>query len=663
MSLKTNTEPSGTQHKPNNYLIARRPAQPFPSRLRSHMDTYGWSRVSPVGNEKEYWDDIHRNGSAEKNRRTAYIHIPFCGTLCTFCNFQRKPGTAAMAADYAQWVLKELKWYAQSAYVAQGGFEALYFGGGTPSLLPSEAMVELVTAARQTLGLADTAEITVESTIHDLNEEKLQAMVQAGVTRISLGVQTFDTTMRRQLGRISSKSTIAGTIAAARQAGIQTISADILYRLPGQTVEAFADDLACAVELNLDGVSMYPLIAMPGTPLEKGLERQSIAALPDLQIEMNQCRMAHQYLADSGYRQDTCTHFVKSKDKNLYANIRLDDGDCLPIGCSAGGYLGPLVLMNAMNRQMYQGQISADKPGYMGSLMLPAKSRLLRSVTGQLQRGFLNPKTVWQDGSIDVESIIADKLKSFQEKGLLAPSDDHYKLAREGWCWSYNIAADFANIASQKDAGADMMGDFSGAVKPQTHPHAVKYASRGKRSGMYGFTIKDLSVLGVMCALVVVVQFVAAMLLHLVGVAVIPGVMQFVMAFASCIVMFVALRKVPKAGALSIMSAVYSMVTMLMSGSILMGFGLVIGGVLGDVTAKQIGGIHKTAPLIIALMIYRVSQTTFSKLYAFITDMTQVQLVWYLIVLSIIMSAIGAVAGGFAGMKLSRKITKAGVMA
>lgn len=634
---------------------------PFKSRLRSHMDTYGWSRVSPTGNEKDCWQTIHKSGSEENNRRTAYIHIPFCGTLCTFCDFQRKPGTPAMAADYAKLVIKELDWYQDSRYVSQGGFEALYMGGGTPSLLPAEAMVELVNAARKVLGLSKSAEITIESTVHDLSEEKIHAIVQAGVTRISLGVQTFNTSMRRQLGRLSDKEAVCQIIEKARKAGIKTISADILYRLPGQEVKLFREDLDCAIELGLDGISLYPLIAMGGTPLEKGLKENKIRSLPNLRTELEQCQMARQYLIAAGYRQDTCTHYVKSGDRNLYADVRLDDGDCLPIGCSAGGYLGPLIIMNSMNKQMYQSQILINGgSGYMASLMLPSKSRLLRSVTGQLQRGFIDLQTIWQDESVSPQ-ILEDKINDSIEMGLLEESGQRYILTDNGWNWCYNIAADFASISCSKEPAANIMMSFSQTESGRKHPASIQAGVKHKNT-MYGFSMKDLSVLGVMCALVVVVQFAAAMLLHTAGIALIPGVMQFVMAFASCIILFIALRKVPRFGALSIMSAVYSMVTMLLSGSILMGLGLIIGGVLGDITARRLGGIQKKFPLIAALVIYRTSQTTFSRLYAFVTDMTQVQFIWYLVVLSVIASMAGAITGGLAGMKLSKKITSAGVM-
>ncbi len=663
MNAKTERINFSNSNEQKQYQTVKPCEFTFDSRFRSHMDTYGWSRVSASGKEKESWLDIIQNGSSEKNRRTAYIHIPFCGTLCTFCNFMRKPGTAAMAADYAQLVIQELKWYQDCGYVNQGRFEALYLGGGTPSLLPAEAMSALLNTARKTLGLDETAEITIESTVHDLTQEKLDAMVQSGVTRISLGVQTFNSDMRRQLGRLSDKETIYSTIEMAIKAGIKTISSDILYRLPGQNLQEFQADLECAVELNLDGVSLYPLIAMGGTPLEKRLKEGKIAPLPDISIELEQCKAARKFLNEAGYQQDTCTHFVKPTDRNLYANIRLDDGDCLPIGTGAGGYLGPLVLMNAMDKQMYQIQVTNGNSGYMASVLLPSKSRMLRSVTGQLQRGFLNMDTVWQDETLELKILLRDKIDQYLQNGMIQKDGQQYQLTNDGWCWCYNIAADFADMGKNESASSSSVISFAQTTDQKPHPSDLKYGSKKQGHSMRGFSLKDISVLGVMTALVVVVQFAAAMLLHMTGIAIIPGLMQFVMAFASCIILFVAIKKVPKFGALSIISAVYSLVTMLLSGSILMGFGLVIGGVLGDLTAKSLGGIQRTVPLITALVIYRTSQTTFSKLYAFITEMTQVQLVWYLVVLSIIASAVGAVIGGLAGIKLTAKVSKAGVMA
>jgi len=624
----------------------------FKTRLRSHMDTYGWSSGSSAEEALAFWDNIHKVGSTERNRRTAYIHVPFCSTLCSFCNFQRKAGTPAAAAEYAKYVIEELKWYRNSAYITQGGFTSLYLGGGTPSLIPADALAELIEYARKILDLDADAEISLESTIHDLNEDKLKKLVDAGVNRISFGVQTFDTDARKRLGRLSDRQKVRDTIELARRTGIKTLSADILYRLPGQTTGKFLEDLKYADELGLDGLSLYPLIAMDHTPLKKALQDGRISALPDIEVEHSSCLRAREYLLWAGFKQDTCTHFTRGTDRNLYGNIRLDDGDCLPIGSGAGGYVGPLVVMNNMDRINYQKQITEGKSGYMAGSLLNEKARVLRSVSGQLQKGFVNPDTIRNYWQKDILEGIRNRAEYYVNNRLLDADGRGYKLTDEGWFWAYNIAADFVSLGkaeSSRPAAQDYAEDFS---------EAEKILNKPKKN----FTLKQLSVIGVLTALVIVVQFITAIILHAIGVAAIPGVMYFATAFISSVILFVALRKVPKGGALSIIAGVYSILIMLITGSLFTGLGLLIGGLLGDAAAKITGGIQKTIPLIIALVIFRTSESAFRNLLAVVTSVTQVNWVWYLIALTIVASALGAAIGGFVGRSISGKLYKAGVM-
>jgi anaerobilin synthase len=636
---------------------------PFDSRLRSHMETYRWSGCSPTGNEKKLWEQIHQEGSSSQRRRTAYIHIPFCGTLCSFCNFQRSAGTPATAERYSLSLIKELEWYSSSKYVQQGGFEALYLGGGTPSLLSTTAISELIVTARRALSLDHNAEITVESTIHDLSEKKLEAMKKAGVNRISLGVQTFETDRRRMLGRLSDKDRICRTVEQVRSAGIETISCDILYRLPGANTTDFLNDINLASELGFDGVSVYPLIVMESTPLEKSVKAGEFESMPPLTEEILQYLTGRRMLLDLGYRQDTCTHFVRNSDRNLYASVRLDNGDCLPLGSGAGGYLENLILMNAVNPQMYKSLISSGKPGYMAAVELSPRAMTLRDAAGMIQKGFFDLRKFDISTEEDLMCCLTHKIESFAQKGLLEKREDVYRLTENGWTWCYNMAAEIstepATVDNDKHQNRGSAGWPVGTTPP--HPHQLKYGSAAK-TRMHGFTVKEISTLGVLCALVVVVNFMTAMTLHVLGAAVIPGVMQFAMGFTSSLILYTALKKVPKAGALSIISAVYSFVTMLLSGSILMSFGLVIGGVSGDIFAKFAGGIQRGSAILGALFIYRICQTSFSSLYAYITGTTQVKLVWYLIAISIAASGLGAIAGAAAGIKLFGNLKRAGVM-
>ncbi len=625
----------------------------FKTRLRSHMDTYQWSSGSSGEDASAYWDYLRRAGSSEHNRRTAYIHIPFCGTLCSFCNFQRRAGTPAMAAEYAKVVIDELQWYRSSVYVTQGGFESVYLGGGTPSLIPADVLAELIEETRKTLKLSELAEISMESTVHDLNEEKLRVLAAAGANRISLGIQTFDSEARKRLGRLSDRQKIRDTIFLARKAGIRTLSADILYRLPGEDTGKFLEDLKIASELGFDGVSVYPLIAMDDTPLKKALHEGRISALPNIEIEQESYLQGRDLLLKAGFRQDTCTHFARPGDRNLYGNIRLDDGDCLAIGSGAGGYLGPLIVMNHMNRTAYQKQIAEGKSGLMAASLLNSKARVLRSVAGQLQRGFLLPQELWNDKDVNFKENIVERAEYYAGRGLLQTIGQKYRLTDDGWFWCYNIAADFVSLGKEKITSDDAIG-------PVPTDGKLKSGRSNQKEKL--FSLKQLSVIGVLTALVIVVQFITVIILHAIGVAAIPGVMYFATAFVSSIILFVALRKVPKAGALSIIASVYSILIMLITGSLFMGLGLLIGGLFGDLTAKAAGGIQKTFPLIAALVVFRLFESASRNIFAVITSVTQVSWVWYLIALTIAASAIGALLGGYVGRSLSGKLSKAGVL-
>jgi hypothetical protein len=402
---------------------------------------------------------------------------------------------------------------------------------------------------------------------------------------------------------------------------------------------------------------------MDDTPLKKALHEGKIAALPNIEAEYASYRQARDYLRLAGYRQDTCTHFARTTDRNLYANVRLDNGDCLPIGSGAGGYVGALVVMNAMNRTAYQQQISQGKSGYMASSLLSPRARVLRAVTGQLQKGFLFPEKILNYETVNLKEAVNKLTENYVNHKLLQNDRQGCKLTDEGWFWCYNIAADFANLG--RDTSASLTSSNRKTVPADSNSQiSVQNATQpNQQSGKKPyFSLKQLSVIGVLCALVIVVQFITVMVLHAVGIAAIPGVMYFATAFVSSIILFVALRKVPKAGALSIIAGVYSILIMLITGNLFMGLGLTIGGVMGDLTAKAAGGIGKTIPSIAALVVFRICESAFRNLFAVITSVTQVTWVWYLIGLTIVASAFGALVGGYVGKLFSGKLFKAGVM-
>ncbi len=201
-----------------------------------------------------------------------YVHFPFCRSLCPYCDFVVVAGAAAVGprsrvGPYLRAVTVELDLRANALDAAFGspgsaerpGLETLYLGGGTPSLLPAEAVAGLLDQVRARYGLAPGAEVTLEANPGPDDRGDLAGMARAGITRLSIGAQSLQPDELRALGRRHRTSDIATTVAEAREAGIASVSLDLLYDVPGQTLATWTETLEAAVALGPDHVSAYAL--------------------------------------------------------------------------------------------------------------------------------------------------------------------------------------------------------------------------------------------------------------------------------------------------------------------------------------------------------------------------------------------------------------------
>ena len=194
-----------------------------------------------------------------------YLHLPFCAAKCRYCDFASYPGRedawsaylSALAEEWRQWLPK-----LESTEIA-----TIFFGGGTPSLLPAEAMERLLGEILDSGRVRADAEITMEANPGTASPDKLRRLRRAGVNRLSLGAQSFSDALLRSLGRIHRASDIAGAVAMARDAGFDNLNLDLMYALPGQTLSDWRETLDAAMALRPEHLSAYSLIVEPGTPL------------------------------------------------------------------------------------------------------------------------------------------------------------------------------------------------------------------------------------------------------------------------------------------------------------------------------------------------------------------------------------------------------------
>lgn len=227
-----------------------------------------------------------------------YVHIPFCRAKCGYCDFNSYAGMDACMTPYTEAVCREAEHFG-------GAADTVYFGGGTPTLLPLRETERLLNAVRKRFSLAQNAEITLEANPATFDRERAAAYRAMGFNRMSIGVQSFHDTLLRRLGRLHNAAEAVRAAENAAEAGFDNLSIDLMYALPGQTVEQFCADLRRVRDLPLTHVSVYGLKVEEGTPLA----RQNVTVSEDDYAAMYEalCRI----LPDMGFAQYEISNFAK----------------------------------------------------------------------------------------------------------------------------------------------------------------------------------------------------------------------------------------------------------------------------------------------------------------------------------------------------------------
>lgn len=213
----------------------------------------------------------------EKAPLGLYIHIPFCRQKCAYCDFYSLPRSEEKMDAYTAALLRHIEEVAPRT--AAHRVDTVYFGGGTPSYLGPDRLTKLLRTLRKRCPVARDAEITLEANPDSACDVKaLRALRRAGFNRISLGVQSADDGLLRAIGRIHTFAQVQEAVAAVRKAGFKNLSMDLIYGLPGQTMQQWEDTLAAVIALAPEHVSCYGLKLEPGTPL---YDRRDSECFPD----------------------------------------------------------------------------------------------------------------------------------------------------------------------------------------------------------------------------------------------------------------------------------------------------------------------------------------------------------------------------------------------
>ena len=285
-----------------------------------------------------------------------YVHVPFCLRKCAYCDFASFPNREKDWSLYLQTLVGEMtKWRQKTDFgtLSERFFvKSLFIGGGTPTLIPSDYIEEITAQCRRLAPFDGNAEITIEGNPGTLTPEKLRDYRRAGINRLSLGAQSFDDGLLRSLGRVHTSAQIVEAVAMAREAGFSNINLDLMYGLPGQTMDQWRDTLERAVALDVPHLSAYSLIVEEGTPMAGRVARGE-SVLPEDETVNAMQRLAGEILSKANFGRYEISNYAKPKSECRHNLTYWRRGDYLGLGCAAHSMLDDCRFSNPASLDEY----------------------------------------------------------------------------------------------------------------------------------------------------------------------------------------------------------------------------------------------------------------------------------------------------------------------
>lgn len=318
---------------------------------------------------------------------------------------------------------------------------AVYLGGGTPTVLEPKDLERLLLTIRKTLPLSRDCEITVETTVSDLDEDHLAACLNGGANRFSIGVQSFDTSVRKTLGRRKDREQVLNTLSRVKNKDEAVLVIDLIYGLPGQNMTIWEHDIHSFLELEIDGTDLYQLNIFKKSPLAESVENGRLPSPAGLAEQAHMFKRGVELMEEEHCRRLTMCHWATgTRERNLYNQIMRRGSPCLPFGAGAGGSLGGHLCMLENDLNAYLSELKAGRKPISGMLAEPGQKPLINSITGGLDLGALDLENVRKKHGVDLVSVCRPLLEQWQKTGLIELKGKWLVLTLAGQFWQVNLA-------------------------------------------------------------------------------------------------------------------------------------------------------------------------------------------------------------------------------
>lgn len=282
-----------------------------------------------------------------------YVHIPFCVRKCNYCAFLSGASDEALRERYVKVLCEEIRIRARlMSDHAHGVFDTIFFGGGTPSLLSSDQVARIISELKENFNIDDEAEITLESNPATLSMESLKGYRDAGVNRLSMGVQSMDDDILRRLGRIHTAGDVIRDMQNAREAGFDNINLDLMFAVPDSSLDTTISDIEAVTSLGPEHISFYSLQLEEGTAFFKEFEMGKLTEITD-EIDRAMYHAGTKLLKEKGYEHYEISNFAKRSYESRHNLKYWEMAPYMGLGLGASSFIYNSRVMNVCSLDEY----------------------------------------------------------------------------------------------------------------------------------------------------------------------------------------------------------------------------------------------------------------------------------------------------------------------
>jgi oxygen-independent coproporphyrinogen-3 oxidase len=375
-----------------------------------------------------------------------YVHVPFCFHKCHYCDFYSiTRQTPERMGRFVDLVLREADFWVDGPVMVKP--RTVFFGGGTPSLLPVGEMGRLIRGLRERFDFSLCGEFTVEANPATVSVEYAQTLARAGVDRVSMGAQSFDRNELAVLERHHEPEDVGRSLEIVRSAGISRVNVDLIYGVPGQSMERWMRSLERAIELGTEHVSCYGLTYEPNTPLAVRKRLGLVSAIdPDLEVEMMRATRAR--LSEAGLEAYEISNYSRAGAECRHNLLYWNGGDYISLGPSAASHVRGTRWRNRPHLGEWENAIEAGQLPAIETEKLGLEQRAgeLAMLMLRLSKGIDDAVFTARIGR-SVRSFFAEVIERLVGLGLLEASGTSIRLSERGIPIMDSVAAEFVSVA------------------------------------------------------------------------------------------------------------------------------------------------------------------------------------------------------------------------